>query len=142
MRYPDLTVGVQLMGAATGLDYLHSRGIVHGDLKGVSGHTRHAAGSNLHNTKANILIDSGCSARLADFGLAMIIDGSTTGSTTGGHEPRGTTRWMAPEMLLPELYGFSKDCQRRLPSTGTDTYALGMTSLEVSVSTELSPERQ
>jgi len=39
-------------------------------------------------------------------------------------------------MLLPEEYGFSEDWQRRLPSTGTDIYALGMTILEVCVSAE------
>ena len=63
----------------------------------------------------------------------MIIDESTVGSTTGGHGPRGTIRWMAPEMLLPEEYGFSGKLQRQLPSTGTDIYALGMTILEVCV---------
>jgi len=87
--------------------------------------------------KANILVDSTRrgSARLADFGLAIIIDESTVGSTTGGRELRGTTRWMAPELLLPEEYGFSDDWQRRLPSTGTDIYALGMTILEVCMCT-------
>ena len=81
-------------------------------------------------------MDAGCSARLADFGLAMIIDESTVGSATGGHGTRGTTRWMAPELLYPEHYGFPEDCQKRLPSRGTDNYALGMTVLEVYVATE------
>jgi serine/threonine protein kinase len=122
---------VKLMGAATGLEYLHGRNIIHGDLKGVSGHIRRKVWSDLDHVKVNILIDSTHSARLADFGLAMIIDESTVGSTTGGHGPRGTTRWMAPEILYPEHFGFSKDCRRRLPSTSTDIYALGMTILEV-----------
>ena len=86
--------------------------------------------------QGNILVDSGCSARLADFGLAMIIDESTVGSTIGGHETRGTTRWMAPELLYPEHYGFPDDCQKRLPSKSTDIYALGMTILEVYVTIE------
>ena len=90
---------------------------------------------DLDDIKINILVDSKCSACLADFGLAMIIDESTVGSTIGGHELRGTTQWMAPELLLPEEYGFG-DHQTRLPSTGTDIYALGMTILEVCVSTE------
>ena len=121
---------------ATGLEYLHSRDIIHGDLKGVSGHTCSEVWSDLDYIKANILIDSRRLACLADFGLTMIIDESTVGTTTGGRELRGTTRWMAPEMLLPEEYGFSDDCQTRLPSTSTDVYALGMTTLEVCVATE------
>jgi len=123
------------MGTAAGLEYLHNCGIVHGDLKGVSPHIGHSVGSDLDRTKGNVLIDPSCSARLADFGLAMIIDESTFGSTTGGHGPRGTTRWMAPEMLLPEEFGFSVK-SHNLPSVSTDTYALGMTVLEVCVSTE------
>ena len=90
---------------------------------------------DLDDIKINILVDSKCSARLADFGLAMIIDESTVWSTIGGHELRGTTRWMAPEMLLPEEFGFSGKCQN-LPSMSTDIYALGMTILEVRVSAE------
>ncbi|KAF9642014.1 kinase-like protein, partial [Thelephora ganbajun] len=103
-----------LVGTASGLEYLHGHGIVHGDLKG-----------------ANILVDSRYSARLADFGLTAIVDESTAGSTTGGGEPRGTTRWMAPEMLWPEKFKFPGDVQKRLPSKSTDIYALGMTTLEV-----------
>jgi len=135
VQYPDLNVGIQLKGAATGLEYLHGHGIVHGDLKGVSAHICHSIWSDLDYVKANVLIDLRCSARLADFGLAVIIDESTFGSTTGGHGPRGTTRWMSPEMLLPEEFGFSGKSQS-LPSMSTDIYALGMTILEVCMSTE------
>ena len=102
----------------------------------MSAHIRHSVGSDLDRTKGNVLIDPSCSARLADFGLATIIDESTLGSTTA-HGPRGTTRWMAPEMLLPEEFGFSVKSQS-LPSVSTDIYALGMTVLEVCVSTEWS----
>ena len=99
----------------------------------MSSHTRSKVVSDLDCIKANVLIDSGRSARLADFGLAIIIEESTLGSTTGSGEIRGTTRWMAPEMLLPEEYGFCNNFQKRLPSTSTDIYALGMTVLEVSL---------
>ena len=119
------------MGVACGLEYLHSNNIVHGDLKGVSGHVHLSVDSDLIYTKANVLIDSVHSARLADFGLATIIDESTAGSTTGGRGPKGTTRWMAPEMLYPEKYEFLGDMHKQLPSKSTDIYALGMTILEV-----------
>ena len=121
------------MGAASGLDYLHSHNIVHGDLKGVSDHLHRKLGSDLSYAKANILIDSMHSARLADFGLTTIIDESTRGSTTNLHGPKGTTRWMAPEMLYPELFEFPGDMQQQPPSKSTDIYALGMTVLEVYV---------
>lgn len=92
------------------------------------------AGSDPGYKKANVLIDSGNSARLADFGLTTIIDDSTVGSTTGGRGLQGTARWMAPELLQPERFGFPD--RKRLPSKGTDVYALGMTILEVRTSTE------
>ena len=83
--------------------------------------------------QANVLIDSGLRARLADFGLAMVVDESATGSIIDNKGIRGTIRWMAPEMMLPEKFGFTGECQTRLPSRGTDIYSLGMTILEVGV---------
>jgi serine/threonine protein kinase len=44
----------------------------------------------------------------------------------------GTVRWSAPEYLDPERYGFGKNSRKRIPSKGTDIYALGMTVLEAS----------
>ena len=114
---------------AAGLEYLHGYGVVHGDLKGVSANIRHRVWSDTGCNKGNVLIDLRCSARLADFGLATIIDESTLGSATAGQGPRGTTRWMAPEMLLPEEFGFSSK-SHSLPSMSTDVYALAMTVLE------------
>lgn len=119
------------MDAAHGLEYLHSHNVVHGDLKGVSACICLKVGSDPSYTKANILIDSTYSARLADFGLTTVIGESTAGSTAGGYEPKGTTRWMAPEMLYPEQFEFPGDMQKQLPSKSTDIYALGMTALEV-----------
>ncbi|KAF9648296.1 kinase-like protein [Thelephora ganbajun] len=103
-----------LADAVTGLEYLHEYSIVHGDLKG-----------------ANILIDSNCRARLADFGLSVVIDESTTEGTINNRGIRGTIRWMAPELMCPEKFGFDGEERKRLPSRTTDTYALGMTVLEV-----------
>lgn len=124
------------MGAACGLEYLHSQNVVHGDLKGVSGYVYLLIRSDLSYTKANVLIDSMRSARLADFGLTTIIDESTAGSTTGGRGPKGTTRWMAPGMLYPAHFEFLGDMERQLPSKSTDRYALGMTTLEVFIPRE------
>ena len=79
-------------------------------------------------------MDSKCCARLADFGLAMITDEPAGRTTNSGGEMRGTTRWMAPELMNPEEFGFIGDLLKQLPSTSTDIYAIGMTILEVSLS--------
>jgi serine/threonine protein kinase len=76
---------------------------------------------------------------LADFGLAVVIDESTSGSTDDNCGMRGTVRWMAPELMYPEKFGFTGECRKRLPSRSTDTYALGMTILEVSTFTSSLP---
>ena len=82
--------------------------------------------------KVNILIDSECRARLADFGLAAIIDETTSRTTVADGKSKGTTRWMAPELLFPEEFGFTGKFTKQLPSKDTDIYAIGMTIFEVS----------
>ncbi|KAJ7196142.1 kinase-like domain-containing protein [Mycena rebaudengoi] len=87
-----------------GLAYLHSAGVVHGDL-----HCR------------NILIDYDGRARLVDFGLARFVDSETSlkSSTRGG-----VPRWMAPELLLAQEGAF-----RRTPAS--DVWAFGCVSCEI-----------
>ena len=46
-----------LRDVASGMEYLHRRGVVHGDLRAV-----------------NILIDDKCGACVSDFGLSKIIE--------------------------------------------------------------------
>jgi hypothetical protein len=56
---------------------------------------------NFFNLQVNIFIDDQTSVRLADFGLAIVIEATTGGSmTTSG--PKGTVAWMAPERISPE----------------------------------------
>jgi len=83
--------------------------------------------------QANILINSECHACLADFGLAAIIEDSSSVDGPSSHKAGGTTRWMAPEILDPDKYGYIKRARRKLPSKSTDIYALGMTILEVRI---------
>jgi len=77
--------------------------------------------------KLNILIDQDGRARLADFGLLIIVSDSTyhtSSSTPGG---AGTTRWMSPELLDPVRFG----CEDGRATKESDCYALGMVILEV-----------
>ncbi|KAJ7216754.1 kinase-like domain-containing protein [Mycena rebaudengoi] len=95
-----------LWEVAQGLEYLHSRNIVHGDLRG-----------------ANILITQDWSACLTDFGLTSFTD--TTAATTTSHRA-GTIRWMAPELIDPDRFGLKF---RR--TTASDVYAFACVCLEL-----------
>ncbi|KZS89672.1 kinase-like protein [Sistotremastrum niveocremeum HHB9708] len=97
-----------LLGIVNGLSYLHSQGVVHGDLKG-----------------ENILITDKGTPVLADFGLATFdgTDFTLVSSSTGGGV-KGTPRWMAPE-LLGEGDVASK------VSRESDIWALGCIFLEL-----------
>lgn len=61
----------------------------------------------------------------------MVADESVAGSTVNHRGVGGTIRWMAPEVMYPEMFGFTGEHRKRLPSRSTDIYALGMTILEV-----------
>ncbi|KAJ7748023.1 kinase-like domain-containing protein [Mycena metata] len=79
------TVDKLLFEIAQGLQYLHSRNIVHGDLRG-----------------ANILISETWTACLADFGLSALAD---TTSTLHSTKRSGSLYWMAPELIDPGRFG-------------------------------------
>ena len=78
--------------------------------------------------QGNILIDEHYHARLADFGLLNFVsDPANATASNSTANTGGTIRWMSPELLHPERFGF-KDCR---PTKGSDYYALGMVILEV-----------
>ncbi|KAF9789402.1 kinase-like domain-containing protein, partial [Thelephora terrestris] len=100
-----------LKDVTRGLIYMHDLTMVHGDLKG-----------------GNILIDQDYHARLADFGLLTFVTDAanpTVHNSIAG--TGGTTRWMSPELLDPESFGFEDS----RPTKESDYYALGMVILEV-----------
>ncbi|KAF9642959.1 kinase-like protein [Thelephora ganbajun] len=99
-----------LKDVARGLKYMHDQAMVHGDLKG-----------------ANILIDPNGNARLADFGLLTIISDPTSPTASSSFAIGGTTRWMSPELLYPDLSGLKV----ARPTKQSDCYALGMVIYEV-----------
>ncbi|RLN95817.1 hypothetical protein BBJ28_00000735 [Nothophytophthora sp. Chile5] len=90
-----------LCEAARGLQHLHERGIIHGDLKG-----------------NNILVGSDHQVKLTDFGLSTFANNS---SWTGGDGTIGAVRWKAPERLGGEDRG---------PSFESDIYSFGMCIIE------------
>ncbi|KAF7374422.1 hypothetical protein MSAN_00326300 [Mycena sanguinolenta] len=96
---------LKLYEIAQGLQYLHSRAIVHGDLRG-----------------ANILINDDWSACLADFGLSIFSDATSLLTTSRG----GSHYWMAPELLAPEQFGM-----RFARTPASDVYSFGCVCFEL-----------
>jgi serine/threonine protein kinase len=79
-----------LHGVGAGLDYAHSQGIVHRDVK-----------------PANVLLERDETPVLADFGLAKMMQGSSVQSMTG--VTTGTPAYMAPEQVTGQQVGPAAD---------------------------------
>jgi len=72
---------------ATGMAYLHRKGVLHRDLK-----------------CSNVLLDSSGGVHITDFGLATCVAAGAAGAVEVG-----TFRWMAPEIARREAYSTSAD---------------------------------
>ncbi|EGZ20826.1 hypothetical protein PHYSODRAFT_408934, partial [Phytophthora sojae] len=95
-------IWTKLHESALGVQYLHARGVVHGDLKG-----------------NNIVIGSDMKAKVTDFGLSSVASGEDKTSSTNTSDVVGSMRWQAPEVL-----------EGMAPSFESDVYSLGMCILE------------
>lgn len=93
-----------LLEIAKGMEYLHSKGILHGDLKA-----------------ANVLVDDQHHAVISDFGQSEMRSEVYRISGLGGLR-QGTLRWQAPELL--------SGTTERI-TTETDVYAYAITAVEV-----------
>ncbi|KAI6041384.1 kinase-like domain-containing protein [Pisolithus marmoratus] len=91
-----------LLDIASGLQYLHDRAMLHGDLR-----------------SRNVLISKDGRALLTDYGVSPLVDASF--SMTAAAPIRPTVRWLAPEQI--DSYG--------KVTTKADVWAFGMTALEL-----------
>ncbi|KAL5531785.1 hypothetical protein ACEPAF_5347 [Sanghuangporus sanghuang] len=109
-RHLDCDIMHLLVGTACGLNYLHSLGVIHSDIK-----------------SDNIMISKAGDALICDFGCARMVDASRSfANLTSG--VNGTSRYLAYELLVP------LDSNDELPtihSMKTDVWAFGMTMYEL-----------
>ena len=89
--------------------------------------TIHHPTAHLRFIQANIMIDQNGEACLADFGLLTFVSDPSNSKSLSSVTNAGTTRWMSPELLYPEQFGFKQS----RPTKESDCYALGMVILEV-----------
>lgn len=82
---------------ANAVEFCHSRGILHRDLK-----------------PSNVLVSNSGELKIADFGLAKVLDADSSSTQTG--EILGTPSFMAPEQAAGRTSEFA---------ASTDVYALG-----------------
>ncbi|KAJ6582042.1 kinase-like domain-containing protein [Mycena capillaripes] len=92
---------------ASGIRYMHSENVVHGDLTG-----------------NNVLLTDQGDLQICDFGL---VKWNETSLITGGSRALGTYRYMAPELFDSD--GSESDSAR--PSFASDVYAFACLALEM-----------
>lgn len=100
---------IMLRGVASGLAYLHAKEVIHADLK-----------------SQNIMISPYGIPLLADFGLSLALSQSQYTSGTTATTTKGTVRWMAIELLVPNDSGIPTKHDEK-----SDVWAFGMVIYEL-----------
>jgi serine/threonine protein kinase len=109
----------QLSDVASGLCYLHSRNVIHGDLKGVPSCSKSRSSAALTRGQLNILVDDSGHARLADFGFTTVTQNPDSIRSAQSHRCH-TVQWAAPEILNEGRH-----------SKEADVFAFAMVMIEV-----------
>ncbi|RDB21515.1 Serine/threonine-protein kinase STY46 [Hypsizygus marmoreus] len=104
-KFPDANRIHLLSGAAKGLEYLHSRNVIHGNVK-----------------CANILVSATGEACICDFGMSKVIEEVTEKSASATLTASGSARWLAPELIEGVVSS---------PTMEADTYSYAMAILEL-----------
>ncbi|KXN87744.1 hypothetical protein AN958_08220 [Leucoagaricus sp. SymC.cos] len=106
-KHPSIDRLAIISGITRGLEYLHRKGVIHGDLRA-----------------GNVLINRDGVACLSDFGMSKMLEDASIfkvdrrGSTTS---PNHNPRWCAPELLEPNISVSKK----------SDIWSFGMACLEI-----------
>ena len=117
-----VTQNFQVLGVTKGLDYLHSRGVIHGDVKPVGIPFNSVPGGMvLTGRKNNILVNSNGDACLADFGLAIV---ARDKRSTGPEDP--TVLGYSSLCAAPETLSHARI------SRETDVFSYSLVAIEVS----------
>jgi serine/threonine protein kinase len=101
---PNLAIRSYLYQALQGVAYLHARGIVHRDIKGL-----------------NLLLTREGTCKLGDFGCAVDLSTQRDGQF---HSLQGTPFWMAPEMFEVSADGLGGDLAADIWSIGATAWEL------------------
>ncbi|EMD39284.1 hypothetical protein CERSUDRAFT_152382 [Gelatoporia subvermispora B] len=107
-HHPSFDRLTLILDVAEGLKYLHDVDVIHGDLKG-----------------ANILVNDQGIASITDFGLSSLYQENSRSTSSVGTQ--GSFRWMAPEILDPELFENEGGRARR----ESDVYSFALTMWEI-----------
>jgi len=86
-KFEENVIRVYTRQILIGLAYLHSQRVVHRDIKG-----------------ANILVEKSGRIKLADFGMAKVLERVSIGKSF-----KGSACWMAPEVIRQQNVGFEAD---------------------------------
>jgi serine/threonine protein kinase len=93
--FPDRLCQSISFQLVNGLCYLHSGGVIHRDIKSANGSIY-----SLYNKP--VLVDLDGLIKITDFGVSKKMDLEESAYDTRHASVRGTTNWMAPEMIVAD----------------------------------------